>query len=148
MTTTREDAAALLGAPVDEIAGVLTHEHGTVVVHRDGCAYLYADTPDADGKVGLMFLELPVGTNGKPIVTSFPVFVPLVAEAEVLPAEAEAPAGDTGDGLDGLTKDELVAYASERGVTLDKRKGADRLLAELREVLAALAAAAFAGGES
>lgn len=140
MTTSlsRRDAAALMGAALDEIEGTLEHEHGCVVRMMDGHAYLVADVPDAEGKTGLMHLSVPT-VDGKPIVTSFPVFAPIpVLDDE--PAADDADDGDSGDGLDGLTKDELIAYAAERQITLDKRNGRDKLLAELRQALADLAA--------
>lgn len=75
-------AATRLGVPEREVVDVADHDHGTVITTTDGVAYIDVadDTPDADGKVGLMFLALP-----RPgMLTSFPVF----ATEEPAPADA------------------------------------------------------------
>ena len=93
---TNDEAAALLGCPTSEIGGIEDAASGTVIVMVDGSSYIDvpAETPDADGKTGLMYRELPHGTY----LGTFPVYAPTAAEQEAaIPAESEPEVVDEPD---------------------------------------------------
>lgn len=96
-----DEAAKLMGAAKAEIKAVEEHLHGWLIHHRDGTAYVAvdADSPDAEGKTGLM---LAAPNDAKGYIATFPVFAApvespagvaeVLAPAEPAPTEAEKPA--------------------------------------------------------
>lgn len=95
-----EQAAARLGIPASELAEVYDTPAGWVFVGVDGSRLIDvpADSPDGDGKTGLMFFTLPHDRYRG----TFPVYVQ--------PLEAE----------DGWT--EPVAADGERTTEVERRK--------------------------
>ncbi len=88
-----DQAAARLGIPTRELVEVIDTPAGTVFVHADGSRLIDvpADTPDGDGKTGLMFFTLP-HARYKGV---FPVYVqPLEADEADL-TEVTADGGTT-----------------------------------------------------
>jgi hypothetical protein len=141
------EAAALLGIPKREVADVASSPAGDVIRTTDGTAYLVADTPDAEGKTGLMLLAAPseaslvIGDPDRGTVTlwnGFPVFA-----SDALVDEAPAAVDPDGDGLDDLTLDQLTAIAAEIGVKASGRSNQakhDSLVEGIRAKRAELAA--------
>jgi len=133
----RKTAAKLMGAHLDEIVDVEDAPAGTVIKHRDGTTYLHVDPdggmPDGDGKTGLMFLAAPHDNYAG----TFPVYtMPALPAGETVDAaEVEVGRDDgTVDPLAGLTQPELVAYAAERGVKVDKKASVDEITAAIRAI--------------
>lgn len=121
-------AAALLGVPVREVRDVANSPAGDVITTTDGVAYLIADTPDAEGKTGLMLLAAPSAASlvaGDPeqgtttAWNGFPVFVSDALDVEVV--DEPGPSDVADDGLDALTLDELTALAADLDVKASGR---------------------------
>ena len=126
-------AAALMGIPTFEIASIDDSPAGDVVVTTAGTAYIIvpADTPDGDGRTGLMYLSAPhVGYTGP-----FPIYT--------MPAEDTEESSDgERDGGVVAGKDELLARARDLGIDAKGNWGEKRLI---EAIAAAEAAAAEAG---
>lgn len=132
--------AARLGLPVSELVRFDDSPAGLVIVTAAGTSYIDvpADRPDGDGKHGVMYLAAPSPTYRG----TFPIYTPPGPGPD---GEVERDAGGiaTGvdDGLDGLSKDELVDVARDLGLDVSKRWSAVRLVEAIR------AARAAAGGD-
>lgn len=147
------DAADLLGVPAREIGSIASSPAGDVITTTDGTAYIVvpADTPDAEGKTGLMLLAAPseaslvAGDIERGTITAwngFPVFASDALTENETPAAAPPPADDVVDGLDALTLDELKAIAEPLDVKASGRSNQDKhdsLVAGIRAKRAELA---------
>lgn len=127
-----EQAAALLGVKVKEIAAVADSPAGVVITTTDDVGYLLVDkrNPDAEGKTGLMLLAAPTEQSvavldGCTQWNGFPVFVsedlvddePAAGEpAAAKPKRGKKPPAPTVDDLDSKTLDELLAIAEPLAV--------------------------------
>ena len=78
----KSDAAELLGVPESEIVEVLDGPAGDLISTTDGQTYVHlpADSPDASGRSGLMFLQPP--HDG--YIGPFPVYDGTVTTAPVV----------------------------------------------------------------
>ena len=90
-----EQAAALLGAKVSEIAAVDESDGGPVITTTAGTRYvvLAEGATDAEGKTGLMLLAAPSDApvaviDGRTCWNSFPLFVPWPDDEEPSPVDA------------------------------------------------------------
>lgn len=125
-------AAALLGIPAREVAEVGNTPAGDVITTRDGVAYVLVpdDTPDAEGKTGLMLLAAPseqsvyVEDLGAGATRSWWNGFPLFASDELLDVDVDPDAPPPVDEkpLAEHTVPELKDIAAALGVT-GKNKG-------------------------
>lgn len=115
----KHDVAVMMGAADEEIVDFEDSPAGLIIYHRDGTSYIKVgdDTPDVNGRSGLMYLDPP--SNYKDVPGAFPVYQPGAAVF----------AG----AYDGMSKAELAGVAKSRG--LDVKGNASK--ATLVEVLTA-----------
>lgn len=117
------EAAARLGVPVAEVADVLDHELGPVIVTTDGVSYVDVADPDGAGATGLMFLAAPhTEYRG-----GFPVYTapePLDDDTVELADDGARDAG-----VIDVDPDELVrTRARDLGIKFRKNTPIDRLV--------------------
>ena len=70
----------LLGMPPSELGDPMDSPGGLVIESlADGLCYIVVpeDTPDADGKTGLMYLGAPLLDGDRVYIGDFPVYAPL-----------------------------------------------------------------------
>jgi hypothetical protein len=133
--TSHLDAAAKLGVPVSEISDVATSPAGVVIVTTDGVSYIDVpgDSPDGDGKSGLMYLSAPTEKYSG----SFPLYAMPVESDEAKPAKQAAAAVTTALAT---SRAELVARAKELGVSVNGRTKTENIPKLIADAEAALTA--------
>lgn len=124
----KADAAALLSLEENEVHDVLDSPAGVLIKTTDGQTYIVVpeDNPDADGKVGVMFLSAPSPKYGG----TFPVFAQPGAEDDIRTiADAKdfqdlAEEEVAGEELDEPDEDEHPAQPDPGAETLVTESGA------------------------